>query len=115
MALLTGLLHIAATSAGGKSYAALKLPALKRMLYVRGVECAHCSTKSDYVDQLEIHGHLPEQPSLAEEWTAKKEYAKKVKEFNMTRDDFIKRERPPLKPTPGSPLSQGRVARAPQR
>ena len=80
----------APSSDTGTDYAKLKLSALKRMLFIRGAECAHCTTKAEWVAQMELHGHLPEQEELAAEWRTQKEYAKKAKELSMTRDEFIR-------------------------
>lgn len=86
----------------------MKVATLKRMLFVRGVSCDHCTTKADWVAQMQLHGELPEQPELAIEWTAHKEYAKKVKELNMTRDEFISQMNDAEK---GEPLDDARAER----
>ena len=73
----------------GSDYSTMKVATLKRMLFIRGVSCDHCTAKADWVAQMKLHDELPEQPELAAEWTAQKEYAKNIKEFNMTRDEFL--------------------------
>ena len=79
-----------ASAGTGSEYSKLKLATLKRMLFVRGVACAHCTTKAEWVAQLELNADLPEQEDLAAEWASQKEYAKKAKELSMTRDEFIR-------------------------
>ena len=78
-----------AQAEAGSDYSTMKVATLKRMLFVRGVSCEYCTTKADWVAQMQLHGELQEQPGLAAEWTAHKEYAKKVNELNMTRDEFL--------------------------
>ena len=88
-ALVTVLCACAAHGAE-TDYSKLKIVTLKRMLFVRGIECTHCTTKAEWASHMQLHSELPEREELAAEWVAQKEYAKKAKELSMTRDEFLK-------------------------
>ena len=90
--LITFVAVLCASAAHGAAteYSKLKIVALKRMLFVRGVECTHCTSKGEWVAHMQLHSELPEREELAAEWVAQKEYAKKAKELSMTRDEFLK-------------------------
>ena len=87
---LLALLCACTAHAAETDYSKLKIVTLKRMLFVRGVECTHCTSKAEWVAHMQLHAELPEREELAAEWVAQKEYARKAKELSMTRDEFLK-------------------------
>ena len=87
---LVAVLCACAAHGAETDYSKLKIVTLKRMLFVRGVECTHCTTKDEWASHMQLHSELPEREELAAEWVAQKEYAKKAKELSMTRDEFLK-------------------------
>ena len=87
---LVAVLCACAAHGAETDYLKLKIVTLKRMLFVRGVECTHCTTKDEWASHMQLHSELPEREELAAEWVAQKEYAKKAKELSMTRDEFLK-------------------------
>jgi hypothetical protein len=84
------LLCACTAHAAETDYSKLKIVTLKRMLFVRGVACTHCTSKAEWVAHMQLHSELPERVELAAEWEAQKEYARNAKELSMTRDEFLK-------------------------
>ena len=87
---LVAVLCACAAHGAETDYSKLKIVTLTRMLFVRGVECTHCTSKAEWASHMQLHSELPEREELAADWVAQKEYAKKAKELSMTRDEFLK-------------------------
>lgn len=66
------------------------LGALKKMLYVRDVQCTHCKTRKDYLEavQSSLDLDVPVREDLVAEYQRRKEYDKRLAHFQMTRDEF---------------------------
>ena len=67
----------------------LKLPGLKKFLFVRGVECEKCTSKADFAAAAEEVLTLAPRYELEKEWAAQQEYKKNVKDFKITREEFL--------------------------
>jgi len=76
-------------AAESPDYTKLKLTSLKRMVFVRGESCADCKNKADWVTKASEVAGLPVQPELEMEWKSEQAYQTKLKNFNITRDEFI--------------------------
>lgn len=85
--MLTVIALIAASGAD-PDYSKFKLTRLQRMLFVRGVPCETCTKKEDFLARVRDAASLPEIPEKVTEWERQREYKRKVKEYNMTRDEF---------------------------
>ena len=57
---LLALLCACTAHAAETDYSKLKIVTLKRMLFVRGVECTHCTSKAEWVAHMQLHSELPE-------------------------------------------------------
>ena len=67
----------------------LKLTALKKFVYVRGEDCSSCSTKDDWAAKAAQVAPKPMDLELEKEWKTQQAYKKQLKDFKITRKEFL--------------------------
>ena len=65
------------------------LAALKKFVAVRGAECPGCASKEDYLARAEAVREWVVDEANKRAYEEAVTYRKKVKQFNMSRDDFL--------------------------